>query len=190
MGALERVLSNGPDLANRAVIAAPLLDLIAQDMLRFGSPHRGLAGMRIVAISAASPALDTSDMPARLLAYVVDGDDPQTLAQIQTPRGYSISSGDSDGKDRGVRWQLYDRWEELPPDVLLRFARVLAAGSALVGGYAALDLSAHHPWVETLVRDLVGLPVSHRLFSETARLPHGKATIERLDRFRWARCPR
>src|SRR5262249_13085191 len=68
----------------------------------------------------------------------------------------------------------------LPPIVLLRFARVLAADSASVIGNAALDLSTQYPWVETLVRDLVGLPVSHRLFSETSYRPHGKASIERL----------
>jgi hypothetical protein len=175
--ALERILSSGRGLANRAGIAAPLLDLIARDILRFGSAHRGFAGLPAVATPAASPA---SDLPARLLAYVVDGDDPQTLTRIPAPGGYSISSHDQDGKARGIRWQIYDRWEDLPPTVLLRFVRVLAADSASVVGNAALDLSTQHPWVETLVRDLVGLPVSHRLFSETARLPHGKASIERL----------
>jgi hypothetical protein len=131
----------------------------------------------VVATPTAPPV---SDLPARILAYVVDGDDPQTLTQIPAPGSYSISSGDHDVKARGLRWQIYDRWEELPPIVLLRFARVLAADSALVTGYAALDLSTQHPWVETLVRDLVGLPVSHRLFSETSCCPHGKASIERL----------
>jgi hypothetical protein len=179
MAALEQVLRDGPALANRAGIATPLLDLIARDMLRFGSTHRGFAGWAGLAAptATASPA---SDLPARLLAYVVDGDDPQTLTRIQAPGGYSIGSHDEDGKARGVRWQIYDRWEELPPDILLRFARALAADSASVVGNAALDLSAQHPWVETLVRDLVGLPVSHRLFSETSCRPHGKASIERL----------
>src|SRR5262249_23054912 len=74
----------------------------------------------------------------------------------------------------------YDRWEELPPTVLLRFARVLAAGSGLVASNPALELSRLHPWIETLVRDLVGLPISHRLFSETSCRRHGKASIERL----------
>jgi hypothetical protein len=166
MGALERVLSNGPDFANRAGIAAPLLDLIARDMLRFAPVHR----------PATSPA---GALPARLLAYVVDGDDPRTLAQTLAG-SHSISGQDNDRKARGVRWQIYDRWEELPLDVLLRFARVLAAGSAPVARNAALDLSKQHPWVEALVRDLVGLPISHSLFSETSLLPHGKASMERL----------
>src|SRR5215471_6092395 len=175
--ALEQVLRGGPALANRAGIATPVLDLIARDMLRFGSTHRRFAGLPAALTAAAPPA---SDLPARLLAYVVDGDDPQTLARIPAPSFYSISGGDHDQETRGVRWQIYDRWEELPPTVLLRFARVLAADSALVGGYAALDLSTQHPWVETLVRDLVGLPVSHRLFSETSCRPHGKVSIECL----------
>jgi Domain of unknown function (DUF4132) len=180
--ALERVLSIGPALANRAGIVEPVLDLIARDMLRFGSQDRGFAGMRVVTISAAPPVSDlpASDLPARLLAYVVDGDAPQTLAQIQAAGGYAIGGYDQDGKARGVRWQIYDRWEELPLAVLLRFARVLAADSAAVAGHAALDLSKQHPWVETLVRDLVGLPISHCLYSETSCLPHGKASIERL----------
>jgi Domain of unknown function (DUF4132) len=173
--ALERVLRDGPGVANRARIAAPLLDLIARDMLRLGPPHRGFAGLP-AATAAASPA---SDLPARLLAFVVDGADPQMLAPIRAV-GWSISSHDNDAKARGVRWQLYDHWEELPPTVLVRFARVLAAGSGLVVSDPALELSRLHPWVETLVRDLVGLPVSHRLFAETSCRPHGKASIERL----------
>jgi hypothetical protein len=168
MGALERVLSNGPGLANRAGIAEPVLDLIARDMLRFVPMHRP---------ATSGPA---AARPARLLAYIVDGDDPKILAQTIPPVGYSISDYDRDGEARSVRWQIYDRWEELPPDVLLRFARVLAAGSALVARYAALDLSKQHSWVEALVLDLVGLPVNQRLFSEISLLPHGKASIERL----------
>jgi hypothetical protein len=175
--ALERVLSDGPGLANRAGIAAPLLDLIARDMLRFEPAHRGLAGLPVVVLPAAFPA---SELPARLLGYVVDGYDPQILARIQASASYSFSSHDQDRKARGIRWQIYDRWEELPPTVLLRFAQVLGADSALVAGNAALDLSTQHPWAETLVRDLVGLPVSHHLFSELTCCPHGKASIERL----------
>lgn len=158
--ALERVLSNGPGLENRAGIAEPVLDLIARDMLRFGSSHR--------------------DAPARLLAYVVDGEDPQALTQLDPPYGYSICGQDQDGKARGVRWQLYDCWEKLPQAVLLRFVRVLGADSIAAVGAAALDLSTQRPWVETLVRDLIGLPISHRLFSETARPVHGKASIGHL----------
>src|SRR5215468_2859759 len=150
--ALERVLGDGPGLENRAGIALPLLDLIARDVLRFGSPHRGFAGLP-AATTAAAPA---SDLPARLLAYVVDGVGPQVLARVQASVGWSISSHDNDGKARGVRWQLYDRWEELSATVLVRFARVLAAGSGLVASNPALELSRLHPWVETLVRDLVG----------------------------------
>jgi hypothetical protein len=179
MGALEQVLRDGPSPKNRAGIAAPLLDLIARDMLRIDSAHRSSGRWRAMAglPATASPA---SDLPARLLAYVVDGEDPQVLAQVPASRTYSTSSHDSDAEARGVRWQVYDRWEELPPALLLRFARVLATDSACIGHYAALDLSAQHPWVEALVRDLVGLPVSHRLFSEGSCRPHGKASIERL----------
>src|SRR5262245_24635208 len=177
--ALDRILSSGPGVANRAGIAAPLLDLIARDMLRYGSTHRGLAGLGALASQAATASL-ASDLPARLLAYVVDGDDPQVLKQIQTSPGWSMSSEDPDRKARGIRWQIYDRWEELPAPVLLRFARVLAADSGLVASVPALDLSTQHPWIETLVRDLVGLPISHRLFSETSCHRHGKASIERL----------
>src|SRR5262245_6299951 len=174
--ALERVLRDGPGVDKRAGIALPLLELMAQDMLRFGSAHCGFAGLP----ATPTAAVPVSDLPARLLGYVVDGAHPQTLARIQVTPGWSISSHDNDGKARGVRWQLYDRWEELPPTVLLRFARVLAAGSGLVASNPALELSRLHPWVETLVRDLVGLPVSHRLFSETSCHPHRKASIERL----------
>src|SRR5262245_40329424 len=174
--ALERILSEGPGLENRAGIAAPLLDLIARDMLRFRSAPGGFAGLPAAPTAAAL----ASNLPGRLLGYVVDGADPQTLARVQVSPGWSISSHDNDRNARGVRWQLYDRWEELPPTVLLRFARVLAAGSGLVASNPALALSRLHPWVETLVRDLVGLPVSHRLFSETSCHPHGKASIERL----------
>jgi hypothetical protein len=169
--ALEQVLRDRPRPENRAGVAAQLLDLIAQDVLRFGEP-----GIRAgLGVHPGSP-----DLPARLLGYVIDGVDPHALADIKVLPGWSHGGADADKDGRVVRWRVYDRWEELPSPVLLRFARVLAAGSQIVTNRPALDLSRQHPWVEALVRDLVGLPISHELFSERVLKPHPKASFEGL----------
>jgi hypothetical protein len=179
--ALERVLADGPRPENRAGIAAPLLELVAQDLLRFGD--RGRHGPAIVGSPiAGQPGVrpGSPDLPARLLGYVLDGDDPQVLAEIKVSGGYAIGGGDVDRDGRAVRWRIYDHWEELPPPVLLRLARVLAAGSQIVANRPILDLSQHRPWVEALARDLAGLPISHGLFPERVFKPHVKARFEWL----------
>jgi hypothetical protein len=177
--ALERVLKDRPRLANRAGIDRELLDLIAQDVLRFGAAAPGLAIMHARVTGGQAPVA-SPDLPARLLANVVDGDDPQALAEVKAWPGWSISSDDADKDARRLRWRIYDRWEELPAPVLLRFARVLAAGSSIVVNNPSLDLSQRAPWVEALILDLVGQPISHRLYAAGQLKPHAKAGIDRI----------
>jgi hypothetical protein len=179
--ALERVVGDRPRPENRAGIAAPLLDLIAQDVLRFGerAPH-GLAILHSIVTGQAGVQASPPNLPARLLGYVIDGANPQALAEIKVWPGWSCGGDDADKDGRAIRWRIYDRWEELPPSVLLRLARVLAAGSQIVTNRPALDLSQQHPWVEALARDLLGLPIGHELFSERVLKPHAMASFERL----------
>ena len=179
--ALERVLGDRAGPENRTGIAAPLLDLIAQDVLRFGErAPRGLAILHSMVAGQAGVQAPPPDLPARLLGYVIDGANPQALAEIKVLPGWSCGGDDADANGRAVRWRIYDHWEELPLPVLLRLAHVLGAGSQIVANKPALDLSKQHPWVEALARDLLGLPISHQLFSERVLKPHATASFERL----------
>jgi hypothetical protein len=92
---------------NRAGIAAPLLDLVAQDLLRFGERvPRGLAivGSNIAGQSGVHPG--ASDLPARILGYVLDDADPQVLAEIKVWGGYGVGGNDADKDGRAVRWRI------------------------------------------------------------------------------------
>src|SRR5262245_53954394 len=94
--ALERVLGDRPRPENRAGIAAPLLDLIAQDVLRFGdrAPH-GPAILHGITWQAGVHR-GSPDLPGRLLGYVIDGADPQALAEIKVWHGWSRGGNDND----------------------------------------------------------------------------------------------
>jgi len=178
--ALQKMLEAAAPLNNPSGIAEPLIELIARDLTRFEAPVH--LGFQVVAGAGGANA-PTGAFPARLLKYVVDGADHGALGCIKVYGGWSSSSGDGDGEARAIRWQIYDHWEAVSPNVLLRFARVLAASSQLISNNPILDLSRSHPWVEALVRDLVGEPVTHARFSfsEPAYTPHGKASFARLQ---------
>src|SRR5262245_13174938 len=107
MGALERVLSNGPGQQNRARVAAPALELIAQDLLRFGerAPH-GLVVLHRIVTGQAGVQPSPPDLPARLLGYVLDGADPQALGEIKVWPGWSGGGDDADKDARANRWRI------------------------------------------------------------------------------------
>lgn len=161
---------SGSFLLNRSRVAGDLLDLFLQDFRYFND-----LGQRLDA-----PQGSTTAFGARLLRYVVDGEG-SVLDDITIRQGWPIASTDNDVDARKVRWLIYDRWEGLSPEVLIRFARVLAASSPVMVRCPRLDLSKTAPWVEALARDLTGLPVSHEMFWRGKSYhPHSKASVSRL----------
>jgi hypothetical protein len=75
--AFDLVVKDGPRPENRAGLDASLLDLIAQDLLRFGErAPRSLAIIISTINGQAGVYPGSSDLPARLLAYVLDGRAP------------------------------------------------------------------------------------------------------------------
>ena len=160
----------GAFLVNSARIAGDLLELFLQDFRYFNE-----LGQRLD-----SPYGSLTEFAGRLLRYVIDGEG-SVLEEIKVRQGWPIASTDNDLPARQVRWRIYDRWECLTPQVLIRFARVLAASSPAVLSCPRLDLSKTAPWVEALARDLAGLPVSHEMFwRDKSYEPHPKASISRL----------
>src|SRR5262249_46149119 len=116
--ALQRVLAAAPPLGNPTGIPAPLLELMARDLIPFDGTPRGLYGVNLAGLAVANaPA---AGFPARLLRYVVDGTDAAALTHIKISPGWSASSGDADSQARSIRWQIYDHWDAMSPSVLLR----------------------------------------------------------------------
>jgi hypothetical protein len=157
-------------LLNRSRIAGDLIELFLQDFRHFNE-----LGERLDV-----PHGSLSEFAGRLLRYVIDGDGP-VLDEIKVRQGWPVASVDNDLPARRIRWRIYDRWERLAPQVLIRFARILAASSPAVLSCPRLDLSRTAPWVEALARDLAGLPVTHEMFwRDKSYEPHRKASISRL----------
>jgi hypothetical protein len=170
--ALARVVRERGAPENGDGLPESLLDLFAQDLLRFDREGTGLLGT----IRTGLPP----DLPGRLLTYVVDGADAAALGQIKLLRHQMFSYGDTESDTREPRWRIYDRWDEVPPAVMLRFAHVLASGSSAVANTPRLDLPKAQAWVEALARDLVGLPLSVETFEDGTLRPHANASFDRL----------
>ena len=118
----------------------------------------------------------------KALRYVVDdsgADVPALIAGAHGP-GYSWSSNDHDAVHRQARWKVYDHWDQLPADLLLRLGTVLAASSPALRYQCRLDIGQKFPWVDAYVLDLLGLPVTHG--SDIAgAVAHKNASMSRLE---------
>jgi len=140
---IKQELGSFGEIQNKNGYGQEILEPLAQDLARL--KRRG------------------DDMPARALAFVVDGisgDVPGLIRQAQ-PGHLIFSSHDQDGEARRVRWLLYDHWDAVRPDFWVRFGSILAADSPVLGHNQALKIAQQHPWIEALALDLSGNPVSH-----------------------------
>ena len=160
---IKQALGSFGEIQNKNGYGQEILEPLAQDLARL--KRRG------------------DDMPARALAFVVDGisgDVPGLIRQAQ-PGHLIFSSHDQDGEARRVRWLLYDHWDAVRPDFWVRFGSILAADSPVLGHNQALKIAQQHPWIEALALDLSGNPVSHYGQSRRDLIPHPKASMERLE---------
>lgn len=125
---------------------------------------------------------DTAQYREAALRYVVDGGDgdlPRAIAKSLSS-GWSWSSHDSDAEFRKARWEIYDHWEQVPGEVLIRLGTVLAASSAVLNYRCRLDIAQKHPWIDALVLDLLGLPVTHASDAHDRPI-HPNASMNRLE---------
>jgi hypothetical protein len=123
-------------------------------------------------------------LPEIALKYVVDGvgDAPKAVASVINSRGVSWASHNLDEADQKIRSRIYDAWDRIPPEVLIRFGSVLAASSSAVSNQPRLLLAQKHPWLEALALELLGLPVSHMTFQGiTPATRHPMASMARLE---------
>jgi hypothetical protein len=150
-------------LTNAEGVPAEVLEALAQDCSRLkGSPDGSL--------------------PEIALKYVVDGlgDAPKAIAGVINNRGLVWTGGNQDAAAQKIRARVYDAWDRLPPEVLIRFGNVLAACSPVLAHRPRLLLAQKQPWIEALAFELLGLPVSH--YGDTAPNPHPMASMARLEK--------
>jgi hypothetical protein len=150
-------------LANRDGVSSSVIEALALDLGRLQAPK--------------------TDLPEIALKYVVDGvgDAPQAIKGVRNHPGVSWASGNQDREEQENRARIYDAWDQLPPELLIRFGSVLAAASPALSHYTRLLLAQKHPWVEALALDLMGHPVSHMMFTPMPTQPHRVASMQRLE---------
>lgn len=149
-------------LTNAEGVPAEVIDALAQDCARLkGSPNASL--------------------PEITLKYVIDGsgDAPKAIAGAMNNRGVMWTNSNQDEPAQRIRARVYDAWDALPPEVLIRFGNVLAASSPILQHRPRLSLAPKHPWVEALALEMLGLPLNN--YGEVAAKPHPLASMTRIE---------
>ena len=126
-----------------------------------------------------------SDLKKKAVAYVLEdvgGDVPSLIRQaLQQQRSYPVGADRWARELRPVRWELYDRWDELDAGFWTRFGAVLAAAATNPFTNApALTLGATAPWLEALALDLTGTSTMRFGVSEEQKV-HPIASMSRLE---------
>jgi hypothetical protein len=118
-----------------------------------------------------------SSFPDIALRYVVDGagDVPQEIKAGNYGSGMSWSGVNHDEREQQIRTRIYEEWDRLQPEMLIRFGTVLAATSPALSYTMRLQLAQKYPWIEALALELLGLPISHMLYCPVKPKPHALA---------------
>jgi hypothetical protein len=151
-------------LTNSEGVPSEVIAALAEDFARLKAPPQ--------------PSL-----PAIALSYVVDGvgDAPKAIRGVINHAGLSWTSSNQDAAAQKIRARIYDAWDQLPPEVLIRLGNVLSATSPILVHRPRLLLAQKHPWVEALAIELVGLPLTHMIYGELPPNPHPLASMARLE---------
>src|SRR5262245_28809425 len=141
------------------------------------NPHR-LPAELIDLMATSVSHLRTTDktLPDKAPRYVIDGTDGDVLARMASvlPRWYSPHS-DVEVALRAARRGIYDHWDRLPSEVLIRFGSVLAASWPTLSFHTRLDIAQNYPWIDVLIHDLTTQVTSH------ANPIHPMASMARLE---------
>ncbi len=131
---------------------------------------------------AGLPFADPSQAQSAL-GFVLEGRPADLPGRVRTSQSGRFDRARREAEDerRAKCWRLYDRWDDVPPLVLIRFGEMLAATSSLLGFATYLDIAEHHPWIDALVEDLLKRPLTHVSWSPTELEPHPKASMGRLE---------